>query len=464
MVGTSVAELSRLAGELAAESDVACLPDGVLTDELLALRGVIDRVEASFARRLAAVDRRGLARSDGCVSTVAWLRRRAGMTANAASERVRVARQLGHLEATSEGFASGRLTYGHVAVIARAAADVGPRHAAAAEPVLLEAAGRMDPDRLRRVAARLRHCVDPDGAQAGANRAHERRRLHVSETMDGLVVLDGLLDPESGTMVRRALEAVTAPPNPDDRRCAAQRRADALTELCGHALDTGRLPTTGGVRPHLNLTASTETLAGTRCSPDTGRTHVANDADPDAGPDAVPGDPSAPRGASEPGVPGGPSAPGGPSRPGGPGAQPIDVPPPAETENGHPLPHESLRRLACDATLTRVLLDPYSQPLDVGRATRTVPPALRRALNTRDGGCRYPGCDRPPSWTDAHHLTLWADGGPTALHNLVLLCRPHHRMVHDHGWPPPEQPAKTGRPAEHGPAPRTASAQSRPPP
>lgn len=154
------------------------------------------------------------------------------------------------------------------------------------------------------------------------------------------------------------------------------------------------------------------------------------------------------------------------------GAQPIDDSALAETEYGHPLPQASLRRLACDATLTRLLLDSHSQPLDVGRATRTVPPALRRALNTRDGGCRFPGCDRPPGWTDAHHLTPWIDGGPTALHNLILLCRSHHRLIHDYGWPPPEHsaesPNSTGLGARAGfdPTTRTASAgaRSRPPP
>jgi len=74
------------------------------------------------------------------------------------------------------------------------------------------------------------------------------------------------------------------------------------------------------------------------------------------------------------------------------------------------------------------------QPLSVGRARRTIPAAMRRALSLRDRGCAYPGCDRPPEWTDAHHIRHWADGGETALSNLVLLCRLHHRRVHEEGW------------------------------
>ena len=88
--------------------------------------------------------------------------------------------------------------------------------------------------------------------------------------------------------------------------------------------------------------------------------------------------------------------------------------------------------------MTRVLTDGPSQPLDVGRRTRTIPPAIRRALVVRDGGCRAGGCDRPPAWTDAHHLRHWADGGPTTLDNLVLLCRRHHRLVHEGALPPPD--------------------------
>ena len=102
-----------------------------------------------------------------------------------------------------------------------------------------------------------------------------------------------------------------------------------------------------------------------------------------------------------------------------------------ETIWGAVLGPAAVRRLACDASLTRVVLGPASQPLDVGRRTRVVPPALRTALVARDRGCAHPGCDRPPSWTDAHHVVHWADGGATSLDNLVLLCRSHHRGIHE---------------------------------
>ena len=91
---------------------------------------------------------------------------------------------------------------------------------------------------------------------------------------------------------------------------------------------------------------------------------------------------------------------------------------------------ETARRLACDSTVSRVITGAASQPLDVGRKTKVVPPALRRAVAVRDGGCAFPGCDRPSSWCDAHHVDHWADGGTTSIDNLVLLCRRHHRLVH----------------------------------
>jgi hypothetical protein len=93
------------------------------------------------------------------------------------------------------------------------------------------------------------------------------------------------------------------------------------------------------------------------------------------------------------------------------------------------------RRLACDATQTVIKVNPAGLPIDVASPTKVIPPGLRRALVVRDRGCRFPGCDRPPAWADAHHIKHRADGGHTELNNLVLLCRPHHRAVHEGGFP-----------------------------
>jgi hypothetical protein len=105
----------------------------------------------------------------------------------------------------------------------------------------------------------------------------------------------------------------------------------------------------------------------------------------------------------------------------------------SELDHVGPVSPETARRLACDASLMRVVMDGRSEPLDVGRRTAVVPPAMRRAVIVRDRHCRFPGCDRPHAWCDAHHVAHWADGGATALDNLLLLCRRHHRKVRERG-------------------------------
>src|SRR4029077_5626964 len=102
--------------------------------------------------------------------------------------------------------------------------------------------------------------------------------------------------------------------------------------------------------------------------------------------------------------------------------------PAAELEWSQPIPAETARRLGCDCALTPIV---NGEPRPT---TRVVPGSMRRALNARDKGCRFPGCDRPPAWTDAHHIWHWADGGPHAMSNLILLCRRHHRLVHEGRW------------------------------
>jgi hypothetical protein len=106
----------------------------------------------------------------------------------------------------------------------------------------------------------------------------------------------------------------------------------------------------------------------------------------------------------------------------------------ATLNTGQPISAAQARRLACDAGVIPAVLGSNGEPLDVGRSTRTIPSAIRRALVVRDRGCIHPDCDRPPEWTDAHHVKHWIDGGPTALDNLCLLCHKHHWIVHHTAW------------------------------
>lgn len=108
--------------------------------------------------------------------------------------------------------------------------------------------------------------------------------------------------------------------------------------------------------------------------------------------------------------------------------------PAADVEFAQPLSAASVERLACDCNITRILLDSESLVIDVGRSKRVISPAQERALRVRDKTCRWPGCDRPASYTAGHHLVHWVKGGPTDLANLVLLCHRHHWMVHEGGW------------------------------
>jgi hypothetical protein len=105
----------------------------------------------------------------------------------------------------------------------------------------------------------------------------------------------------------------------------------------------------------------------------------------------------------------------------------------AHIEDGPPVAVETVRRLCCDASLVPMTDDADGQPLNVGRKTRAISPALRRALKSRDGGCRLPGCSHR-RFADGHHIRHWADGGETKLENLALLCRIHHRLVHEEGF------------------------------
>jgi hypothetical protein len=207
-------------------------------------------------------------------------------------------------------------------------------------------------------------------------RVFEDRWLAVDRTVHGCVSIQGVLDPEGGELVLSTLGGLTPPRIPGDTRSPGARRADALVQMC--RLAGAATPEAGGEKPHVAVTIDWETLRdGLTATPTT---------------------------------------------PGGRLAGGVSI---------HPV---TVRRLACDATLIPAVLGSAGEPLDIGRATRVVPAGMRRALVLRDGGCRFPGCDRHPQWTDAHHIQPWARGGATHVDNLLLLCRHHHVSVHEGGW------------------------------
>jgi hypothetical protein len=209
-----VAELQGLV-----DQDLGGLADAVLAERVMALRGLMDRLEGHWLQELADLDARGAAGAEHGVqagSTAAWLRCRLRMGAGTAAGLVRTARALYHgpLTGTAQAVADGELSPAHAQVLAAGTQDLPDHLAADAEPVLVEAARRLDPPRLRRVVAHLRLVADPDGADDQAEQRQQRRGLWLASTWEGMVAVNGLLDPEAGQTVLAALEPWPVRPAP----------------------------------------------------------------------------------------------------------------------------------------------------------------------------------------------------------------------------------------------------------
>jgi len=351
--------------------DLRLVDDEGLAADLDELERASRVLEAERSRRVAEFDRRRAFVADGYLSASAWFTHRHHSSHASAAALVRRARTLEQMPFTREVLGAGEISADAVRLLA-SAREACPEAFAETEQALVEAARTMTFGELRNVTAYWRIAADREGALQDEDRRYERRSLFVSPTWDGMVRVDGDLDPETGETLITALRAVTdaearAGEGPD-LRSPAQRRADALGEVCRQWLGSLTRPSVAGERPHVVVTmdvASLEARAGR-----------------------------------------------------------------SELEDVGQITPEAARLLACDANVTRVITDARSEPLDVGRRTKLVSSALRRAVVVRDRGCRFPGCERPPGWCDAHHVRHWADGGETSLANLLLLCRPHHRAIH----------------------------------
>ena len=354
------------------EVDLGALSDPGVAAALAALQQVMARLEAVTARVIGEAERRGIPAARGFASTTSWLIATTGNPPGVCRSQVRTSRRLRQMPATRQAFAQGELPGCRVRLLVEAA-ETAPETFTRDEEMLVEHARTLDACSFPRAVAHWRRLADQERFEWDAERQHDRRSLCVSATWGGMVRVDGNLDPEGGSVLLAALRSLTDPAqlDPVDRRSPAQRRADALVEICRRHLDRGGSAPVGGERPHVTVTVDLETLegrAGERCDLDSTGAITA----------------------------------------------------------------QAARRLACDAQVTRVITKGASQPLDVGRATRTIPVGLRRALLVRDGGCTHDSCTIPAAWCDAHHVRHWADGGPTRLDNLRLLCRRHHRTAHHH--------------------------------
>jgi Domain of unknown function (DUF222)/HNH endonuclease len=348
-----------------------------LTGELRRLRGLINRLELRFAQSAGSFAGRFDLDNLTCGDAVQWLRDECHMTSHAARAAVNIGEHSSLLSLSTAALLDGTIGFAHLSWMADTAHRLENSPSATAtfdEAGLLKKAAGLNVQGFRRECERVIHAADHAEFVAAQADGVEARRLRLTEYGDGALRLDATLDSEGGALLRAALEPLAGKDGADDYRGLAQRRADALVEICEQMLDAGAIPQQGGQRPHLHVTTTLEALL-----------------------DQV-------------------------------GA------PAAELESGALVSGTTVQRLACDGTMVRVLVNTDSQVVDVGRAARVVPAATRRALNVRDRGCAWPGCDRTAPWTQAHHQIHWSEGGPTDLSNLVLLCRRHHWMVHEGGF------------------------------
>ncbi|MGZ4596948.1 MAG: DUF222 domain-containing protein [Actinomycetes bacterium] len=383
----SVAE-QLAAARVAVAGLVASARDGGLDqmphDELAGLlrevRTLQARLEFVTLTTVRQVDARGSYVADGALSTAAWTRQTARLPPWEAAETVRAARALagGALPATGAALADGLIDPAHVRAIADAVTDAPPDAVALIEPEALAVAAEADPRAVAAVMRRFRHALDPDTADQAALARYARRGLTLAPLPDGAVHLAGLADEVTGAVLMTAIDTAS-PLVPGDRRTCAQRRLDALTDICRSYLAAPSTTTGGGGRRHVLVTIDHQSLRG-ECQGGSG-SHAG------AG--------------SQAGAVGHAGA--------GPGGMLSWV---------GPIAGSTARRIACDADVTLVLIDPDGHATAEKRERRFFTPAQRRAMIARDGDrCPAPFCDRPITWSDAHHLTPWAAGGPTTADN-----------------------------------------------
>jgi hypothetical protein len=359
-----------------------------LEAQITELWGHVNAATFRFLALVAEFDRReGWARH-GLANCAQWLNWQCGIGAVAAREKLRIAHALESLPLIGEAFRSGRVSYSKVRAITRVAR---PENEADFLNVALHGTA-MHVEKLVRQFRRVERLEEALQAES----QHRARFLRMYHDDDGTLVLNARLPAEVGAVVKKAIDAATASggvgrnvsaetsggdTNVDsdsagDCPTLEARRADALRLLAEQFLsDEARSCPSSADRYQVVVHVDAATLA-------------------------------------------------------------QDIPPTracCELEDGPTLAVDTARRIACDSAVVRLVESAHGEPLDVGRKTRTIHPALKRALKARDGGCRFPGCDRT-RFTEGHHVEHWANGGETRLSNLVTLCGFHHRLLHEGGY------------------------------
>lgn len=351
-----------------------------LGNEITRLAGHINAANYRFLKLLAALVERGAWAGYGIKSPAHWLNYYCGISPGPAREKLRVALSLDNLPLIDAAFSKGEISYSKVRAMTRAATPDN-------EDFLLMIAKHGTASHVEKLVGKYER-VEKLSRDEHSKVQTEGRKLSWYTDDDGMLAFRGRLAPEDGAVFLKAMDAVmhqmneekfqrerAAPAEVETSVTFPQKRADAVVRMAEHYLATakeGPVPLSGGDKYQVIV-------------------HInAN-------------------------------------------ASQHHPHPLAWIDNGPVLSTDTMKRLASDASLVTVLEDKQGNVLNVGRKTRTVPPSIRRALTHRDQGCRFPGCCES-KYVDAHHIHHWCDGGETSLDNLVLLCRHHHRLVHEDGY------------------------------
>jgi hypothetical protein len=347
-------------------------PINELAAEICTLTGHINAANHRFLVLIAEFDRRTGWSDSATQSCAHWLNWKCGIALGAAREKVRVARALENLPKVSTAMACGKLSYSKAREITRVAC-------AENEDYLLEIADHGTAQHVEKLVRAYRRCQEAEELSREA-RQQQNRSVSWRYDDDGSVVLNCRLPAEAGARVVKAIElaleeipiAKDVPAGTSAERMPfSARRADALALVAESFLVHGAMEAPGADRHQIVVHIAAETLRDRKAGC-------------------------------------------------------------CEFEHGPSMAAETARRLACDASIVNLIENDDGEPLNVGRRTRTISAPLRRVLNARDKGCRFPGCCNT-RYIDAHHVEHWANGGETKPSNLVSLCRFHHHAVHEGG-------------------------------
>ena len=421
--------------------ELAAIPLERLEREITELAAHINAATCHWLLLVGEFDRREGWAAWGCRSCVHWLSYRCGRSPSAAREQVRVARRLEALPATRASFGAGELCFSQVRALTRIATEETERD-------LIMVARHATAAQLDVVVRAYRGVL---GYELGASQPeHERRYVRCDHDNDGGLLVQARLPAEEGAVLLAALEAGRDSIRAGRIAPAGQSGGDAADQ---GAADGETAPGPGGASAEATHIGDSRVEAGGRSD----RSEAAGTRTAVSNADALMlmAETLLSSGAAEPA---------------GDGYQVVvhvdaatlahDDGGPCQLEHGSALHPETARRLACDSSLVRIL-ERDGRPLSVGRKTRSVPSALRRALKARDPVCRFPGCPQR-RFLHAHHVDHWARGGRTDLSNLVQLCSHHHRLVHEGATQSNAEP--TARCASAAPTAGGSRSQHRMPP